>query len=359
VEDSISQKMTWLRKVLSPWSDRIKEMTYLPWEEQLHYRDKVSLAAVYDDGRWQFGMKRKGKVIPIPDCPLHSRNIHETISILSHYLPGPDILDLAMYVQSGAQLILVVRTAVPKGVRWSARFFRELMDAGNEGIWLHINPLADEKVFARETWQFLFGKQRSMNSLKLMYGPMSYQQIIPRFYKQALRETIDFFDFQNGDGVADLYCGTGGSLVAFTHAGALGIGIDINGEAVECARMNVTGTLVLRGKCMERMDQVEDWISYKEIKRFFVYANPPRTGMEPEVLQWIIGRGRPLRIAYMSCNAATLRTEIEVMVNSGYEVRSILPFDTFPRTHHIECVAMLEDQKAKVNTVSSPGRDLT
>jgi 23S rRNA (uracil1939-C5)-methyltransferase len=287
-------------------------------------------------------MTRKGKVIPIPDCPLHDERIQKTIALLSANLPGPESLSLVHYVQAGAQLVLVTDIVPREGLKWDEKLFRALLECGNDGIWLHINPHAHEKVFSRESWQFLFGRQRSMSSLNLIYGPMSYQQIIPAFYRHAITAARDFFDFRPGDGIADLYCGTGGSLVAWTLAGAEGIGIDINHEAVECARMNLVGTLVLRGKCAERLDQLDQWIVYKELKRFFLYTNPPKTGMEPEVLQWILNTSRPERIGYMSCHAATLSREIKQLSDGGYRVVQILPYDTYPRTHHLECLALLE-----------------
>jgi 23S rRNA (uracil1939-C5)-methyltransferase len=130
--------------------------------------------------------------------------------------------------------------------------------------------------------------------------------------------------------------------VAWTRAGAYGIGVEINSEAVECARMNLSGTLVLRGKCHERLPQINEWLDYRGIGRRLLYTHPPRSGMEDSLVQWINEQYQPKRIAYLSCNAETLRRDLELMTAGGYHVVRIKPFDFFPRTHHIECLAFLE-----------------
>lgn len=342
LDKSLAQKTAWLKKILKPWEDKILDFSYVPWDDQLAYRDKVSLNAVFEEGRWCFGLPRKQRVIRIPDCPVHAPLINENMKVLTRYLPGPEELPLAFYVQSGKQLILVVRAAGLEGFHWPEPLLRELMALGNEGIWLHLNPEAGEKVLSRYQWHLLYGKPRSMSPLKLIYGPMSYQQVIPSLYIKAIQICQSFFDFSPGDGIADLYCGTGGSLVAWTRAGAQGIGVDINGEAVECARMNVMGTLVLRGKCADRLSQIDEWIQYKQISRFLVYTNPPKTGMEEETLHWLMHTSRPVRMAYMSCSASTMAADLKQLSDHDYRVVSVYPFDSYPRTHHVECLALLE-----------------
>lgn len=344
LEASLKQKTDWLLKTLSPWKEVFTEISYVDWESQLGYRDKVCLPAFWDGQCWQFGLNHKDEVVPIPDCPLHTERIRKTYRILQQYLPGPELFPLAFYVQSGAQVVLVVKAASIEGVRWKEPFFREMLAAGNEGIWIHLNPTAGKHVFSKTEWQFLFGKQRSLNQLKLMYGPQSFPQIIPELYIESITDTLDFFKLQKGDGVVDLYSGIGSSLVAWTRSGAYGIGVEINTEAVECARMNLVGTLVLRGKCSDRLPHLNEWLEYREVQRRFLYTNPPGAGMEEEVVDWITGSLKPLRIAYQSCSAGTLRTDLEKITANGYKVVRIKPFDFFPRTHHVECLVFLEQE---------------
>jgi tRNA/tmRNA/rRNA uracil-C5-methylase (TrmA/RlmC/RlmD family) len=54
------------------------------------------------------------------------------------------------------------------------------------------------------------------------------------------------------------------------------------------------------------------------------------------------GRDRRLRrVAYVSCDPATLARDIAVFGELGWEMAGLRAFDAFPMTHHLECVATL------------------
>ena len=47
------------------------------------------------------------------------------------------------------------------------------------------------------------------------------------------------------------------------------------------------------------------------------------------------------RIAYVSCAPATLARDLAVFAGAGWRLAGLRAFDTFPMTHHVECVAAL------------------
>jgi 23S rRNA (uracil1939-C5)-methyltransferase len=69
-----------------------------------------------------------------------------------------------------------------------------------------------------------------------------------------------------------------------------------------------------------------------------ILVDPPRTGLSPDALAGVIRR-QPARLVYVSCDVATLARDSRGLLDAGYELVSLLGFDLFPNTAHVECVA--------------------
>ena len=50
---------------------------------------------------------------------------------------------------------------------------------------------------------------------------------------------------------------------------------------------------------------------------------------------------KPSRVVYVSCNPGTLARDLKDFAAQGYGLETLTPFDMFPHTPHIECVARL------------------
>src|ERR1051326_8873804 len=72
----------------------------------------------------------------------------------------------------------------------------------------------------------------------------------------------------------------------------------------------------------------------------FLLLDPPRTGAESRVIDGIL-QINPKRICYVSCDPATLARDLSKIIAGGYSLDSLLAFDMFPQTHHVETVVHL------------------
>jgi 23S rRNA (uracil1939-C5)-methyltransferase len=348
-EQSLGQKQNWLIKTLSDWPDRLETICSVEAPLRWKYRSKVCLSARWDTDGWEIGLRRGDEIVDLHQCPVHVERVEKSLNIFIKHLPPHGEFPLVFYAQSGAQITLVVKQKSMPDLSWlDADLISRLESAGIEGLWMHLNPGAGKNVFAKNTWQLLWGVPRSKDCNEMTYGPKSFQQLIPFLYRQSLDQAENFLSPEPEDLMIDLYCGGGAGLSLWTVNASRVIGVDLNGEAVECAKINAPSATVLRGKCSQRIPQLIEWASAMSTPRSrrLIYVNPPRTGMEPQVIDWVITKYQPERMAYLSCSAGTLRRDLTLLEKSGYDIVRITPYDFFPQTHHVECLAYLRRRSA-------------
>jgi tRNA/tmRNA/rRNA uracil-C5-methylase (TrmA/RlmC/RlmD family) len=71
-----------------------------------------------------------------------------------------------------------------------------------------------------------------------------------------------------------------------------------------------------------------------------VVVDPPRGGLG-EVVAKRIADFEPERIAYLSCDPATLARDLSVFEHCGYRLVAAECFDLFPQTPHVEMLAVV------------------
>jgi tRNA/tmRNA/rRNA uracil-C5-methylase (TrmA/RlmC/RlmD family) len=345
-EQSLAQKQNFITKTLINWDDVIYPIISVEEHKRWNYRTSVTLASMWDGENWIFGTKSFDEVIPIPNCPVHHPLVNKTIEILSSVIPPYGEFPLAFIVLSKAQCTLIVKRK-EASVDWLTHsIITDLKHNGIETLWIHCNPSAGRRLFEKGGWINLFGESHSFDSNGLVYGPTSFQQQLQELYYASLNKAEDFLMPDANTVVVDLYCGTGTSLRRWRQNNVPSIGVETSGEAIECAAINARGANLLRGSCRLRIPQLTQWVLQQLFlsKQILLYTNPPRTGMELEVLEWIVKVAKPQRIAYLSCSPGTLSKNLQFLTNYRYRVKEVQPYDFFPQTHHVECLALLERQ---------------
>lgn len=338
---SLAQKSAYLGRVLRPWSDRLEPVSAVPEADRLGYRDRVTLTAGWDAvGGWRFGLMRRDELIPIPTCPVHSTRVNAFMALLRTSLPPAARLPLAYVHVAGAQATLIV-----KAHDFNAADLDELRAglpaSGLDGCWVHCHPSAGRKLFARSGWHAVWGRPVSVDTDGLEHGPTAFRQLLPSLHAAAMDAAAAHLRARPGVAVLDLYCGTGATLRQWTAGGAEALGIELAGGAVDAALRNAPAARVLRGTCVQRLPQIDAWWSACGSAERVVYVNPPRSGLETEITAAMVESWQPRRIAYLSCSAGTLARDLDSLLQAGYQVNALLPFDFFPLTHHVECLALL------------------
>ncbi|HBI81120.1 MAG TPA: class I SAM-dependent RNA methyltransferase [Bacteroidales bacterium] len=345
MNESLEQKRSFIKSKLTKWSNIVEPVRSVTEDKRWGYRTKTTLSARLNGSTWEFGMWRRDVFIPIPNCPVHTPNLNVTLRLIAESLPKEQTFGLAYVVVSGAQVVLVIKSKQEPSATWlTDEVIGQLLSLGIEGLWYHMNPSTGRRIFEKSGWKLIWGKPRSTDYNGLLYGPAAFQQLIPKLYNESLNEAEKFLSPGTNSAVIDLYCGTGNSMQRWAGCGANVIGVELGGEAIECARLNVPSAIVLRGACRHRVPQIAEWaeLNRNRGKEILLYVNPPRTGLEPEVMEWITKYGLPNRIAYLSCSPGTLSKNLDVLCANGYRLSRCIPFDFFPQTHHVETLALLE-----------------
>ena len=163
----------------------------------------------------------------------------------------------------------------------------------------------------------------------------------------------------------DCYCGSGLFALSSSPSFNVCVGIEVNDKAVAEARDNAalngiqncdfvsaSAEAIFQSKdpirlCTEKGEDGNDENQDLLVRDFprdstVVVVDPPRKGCSEEFLQQL-DEYQPARIVYMSCDPATQARDAKFLVSQGgYEIVSIQPFDLFPQTRHIECLAVFE-----------------
>jgi tRNA (uracil-5-)-methyltransferase len=148
--------------------------------------------------------------------------------------------------------------------------------------------------------------------------------------------------------LVDCYCGSGlfaVSAAAAHYADNLQaiVGIEINDKAVleatnNAIKNNVSEKCSFVAATAEGIfDQIQDFPRDTTC----TILDPPRKGCSQEFLEQLYNFG-PAKIVYMSCDPSTQARDAADMVEHGYTIKSVQPFDLFPQTRHIECLMILE-----------------
>ena len=137
----------------------------------------------------------------------------------------------------------------------------------------------------------------------------------------------------------DLYCGSATSSMSINDDHI--VGIEINKNAIRDAKENANKNKLKDYKFIAKNAKFIDSKFIKKEKIDAVTVDPPRAGLDKEVVKTISNAGIE-KIVYISCNPQTLARDIKRFMDRGYEMKNIKAVDMFPQTMHVESVALMQ-----------------
>lgn len=145
--------------------------------------------------------------------------------------------------------------------------------------------------------------------------------------------------------LVDTYCGVGVFGIALSKFVEQFIGIEIDEKSIDLANKNMDLNHINNGKFVAGDAQT----IFKNVpfdpNKTLVIMDPPRKGTDDVFLQQLVSFD-PTYIAYISCAPDTQARDLNRLqaLAPQYNLTMVQPFDMFPQTKHMECVALLEQQ---------------
>ncbi len=183
--------------------------------------------------------------------------------------------------------------------------------------------------------------------LEISVGEVKYEVPAKSFFqvnfegaRAILGKVVEYAG--KGEKLLDLYCGVGFFSLQLAGSFKKVVGVESSpasiGGAIRNSKINgIENVSFVVAKAQE----------WSENGRYdVVVADPPRTGLAPEVRRSIF-RTKPERIVYVSCDVSTFARDLKDITSNGYRIKGVTLVDLFPQTHHFEIVSVFERNGSK------------
>ncbi|HEY3615055.1 MAG TPA: 23S rRNA (uracil(1939)-C(5))-methyltransferase RlmD [Gaiellales bacterium] len=346
----------------------------VPAVREYAYRNKLEYAWARTDDGPALGFHRAGRwedIVPVQVCLLTGERGNAVRDTFVTWARGQGLQAYTQRENSGYLRHLVVREGVRTGellcilvtVAGDVPGVEELQALlaehapGVVGV-LHAVNDGSADVASGFPTRPLFGRawfEEEISGLRLRVSAGSFLQTNTEMADVLYKDAIEQAGLTGGEIVWDLYCGTGSIGLALAGAARRVIGIEIVEEAIERARENAlaNGVANIQFHCADASKAPRDLIAEGLPAPDVIVLDPPRAGMTPKAARRVAELGAK-RIVYVSCNPTTLAGNAPILAEGGYRMTRLRPFDLFPHTPHVECVAVFERDPA-FTPASAPG----
>ena len=224
------------------------------------------------------------------------------------------------------------------------------------GLCVNINEGSGNAILGRET-RCLYGK----DSIEDEIGELSFSISVPSFYQvnpvqteKIYGKALEYAALTGEETVWDCYCGIGTISLFLAQKAKQVYGLEIVPEAIENAKKNAEknglhNTEFYVGAAEEVLPK---WVEEqkregKDVGNLVdvVSLDPPRKGCDETCLSAVLELS-PKRIVYVSCDPGSLARDIKYLGEGGYKLEKWVGIDNFPRTGHVETIALLQKEES-------------
>lgn len=297
----------------------------VPSPAQYNYRNKITLKVKNNIGYFK---KKSYDIVEINNCLLANKKINEIIKEISKISVPKSINELVIRSINEDEFSLTIYLQNKENIDNFINKMKNNFDS--------IKIIFENKVL----------KEIGKNNIIGRLDKYNYQMSQTAFFQVNTQQTIKLYDKIkqyvkdfNSPITLDLYCGTGSIGIYISEYASKVIGVEINPEAIENAKINADNNGIKNIEFLA--GDAKTVLNKNNYSAELVIVDPPRSGLDLEVVNDII-KINPKDIIYVSCDPITLARDLKLF-SDKYKVIEITPFDMFPNTYHVECVVLLKE----------------
>ena len=224
------------------------------------------------------------------------------------------------------------------------------------GLCININEGQGNAILGRETL-CLYGK----DSIEDKIGELSFSISVPSFYQVNPMQTekiygkaLEYAALTGEETVWDCYCGIGTISLFLAQKAKQVYGLEIVPEAIENAKKNAEKNGLHNAEFFvgAAEEVLPKWVEEqkregKDVGNLVdvVSLDPPRKGCDKACLSAVLELS-PKRIVYVSCDPGSLARDMKYLREGGYVLEKWVGIDNFPRTGHVETIALLQKEES-------------
>jgi 23S rRNA (uracil1939-C5)-methyltransferase len=327
---------------------------------RLGYRARVKLVVRSTQGEVATGLyvPATHRVIDISSCPIHPRPVNQVTAYLKKKIVELKIVPYDERNDSGQlryldfhysfarrelHVTLVTRHAEFSQGRTLARSLSRRFSFVT-GVIQNINETRGNVIWG-DRYRLLSGRDtllEEIGSLKFAFPAGAFSQANPAAAKKLYEAVAEMAALTRRENVLDLYCGVGPTSLYLARTARMVWGIDESSLSIDTAKQNAhrngfSNCRFFAGDVAEKIAEV--FRTLGRVDR--IVLNPPRKGVQAPAMEAILAVNAP-KIVYVSCEPNSLARDLDKLVNQGYRILRLQPFDMFPQTEQVENVVLLE-----------------
>ncbi|GJN85090.1 tRNA(m5U54)methyltransferase [Purpureocillium lilacinum] len=297
-----------------------------------------------------FMQKGKRKVLDIEDCPIGTDAVRQGMTRerermqqeFKKYERGATILlreNTRRYPSGGDEVAPEQGQLPPYTVRTEGEGFVDVKSCETDSKATTTEYIGDH-IFTNPAGSFF----QNNNSILPKFTSYIKERILPPASSSSSSTAAAASPIKY---LIDAYSGSGLFTITLASVFQHSTGIDIAADSIASARNNASLNGLGEDRCKfiaADAGQLFKNVAYPRDETVVV-LDPPRKGCDADFLAQLRRFG-PKRVLYVSCNVHTQARDVGVLVRgegdgARYDIESLVGFDFFPQTGHVEGVAIL------------------